>query len=304
MLVPAGCIALAAGVIAGTLANRKPLLITPISLLHNPARSGPAGWAFEAILLVVASLTGLCFLRWRRFRSGHRVLGILLAISTGLCLLLIGLPFPESRWHENVAILLMASIAAHSVFIAWYFRHPALPPAALVTTIALLFFLTAKPPLVGIGEHLLLLCAMPGVVLCYGAERPPPQHEAMREAGSARMSSLVAALFEKRAALSGCIWAGLVVTVARVFNALEPGLKAVITLALPCWVAGAVASYLAWAFPHRFTVRALGAAIGFVLTGLTGGIHSMITAALLLGFGLPLVGGVHWLSQEVEDRGL
>ncbi len=300
ILVPIGCASVVACVVVGTLANGKPLLVTPISLLHV----GPAGWAYEVILLLVVLLAALCVVRWCRLLPQHRTLGATLFISAGLCLLLVYLPFPESRWHEKVATLAMASIAAHSVLAALQFRHPALPPAGAATTLALLLFLTGSLPLVGVGEHLLLVCAMPGILLCYGAARPPPILDDRLCERRPVLPLVVPALFEKRAVLSGCIWAGIVVTAARLFNAIELGPKAVLALALPCWIAGAAALSFAGFFPQRFAVRALGAGVGLGLVAWAGGIYSWIMALILLAFGLPLLGSCHWFREEIAQRGL
>lgn len=299
ILVLIACVSVMACVVVGTLANGRPLLVTPISLLHG----GPAGWFYELILLLMVLVAGLCVMRWRHLLPQHRTLGATLVVSGGLCLLLIGLPFPERRWHETVATLAMASIAAHSVLTGLRFRHPVLPLAGAATTLALLLFLTGSLPLVGVGEHLLLVCAMPGILLCYGAAKPPPTLDDRMCEGRSPLLLLIPALFEKRAVLSGCIWAGIVVTAARLFDAIALGPKTVLSLALPCWIAGAAAPHFAARFPQRFAVHALGAAVGLGLAAWAGGIHSGIMALLLLAFGLPFLASFHWFREELEQRG-
>jgi hypothetical membrane protein len=290
----AGFLALCAAITAGTLASGKPLVVTPISLLDGL----PASWAYELILLHMALLTGTCWWRWRRSLVAHRALGAALAAATVLFLLLIGMPFPSHPWHEQAAILAMACISAHALVVAWRFRHRVLWPAATLGAAALLLVLTARLPLVGLGEHLLLLSALPEILLCYGSGRAPaarsPEKPPELRAG-------LAFLCERRAVLAGVAWMLFVVTAARVFLVIEGKVQAVTAVALPCWLAGALAPFCAWCFPHRFLLRAAGIVTGMAAAAAVGGLHSWITTGVLLAFGLPLLGGIHLIQQQVED---
>jgi len=282
----------------GTLANHEPLFITPISLLDL----GPASWAYNLILIVMALLIALCFLRWQRSLAPYRALGGTMGMAGVLFLLLIGLPFPSSPWHDPVATVAMGLVTIHTVLAAWYFRHPLLVPAALLAAAALLLVLTARLPLVGAGEHILLLAAAPAMVLCYGADRlPRPRVDSELGSEVRELPLPLATLLEKRAWLSGCLWMACVVTSARAFDVLEPGPKAVMTLAAPCWLGGALAAQCAWRFPHGFAFRMTGAVVGLAATLWTGGIHWPVRGALLFAFLLPLTGGAHWLRQGMAD---
>lgn len=282
---------------AGALANQAMPFVTPISLLDQ----GPASWAYELILLVMAALTGLCLVRWRQRIPTHKSLRASLAGAGTLFISLIWLPFLQSPSHDPVALLAMACVCAHSLLAAWHFSHPLLGVSALGSALAFLLVLTAQLTLVGIGEHFLLLSAMPSLVVCY--ELPDlPINPPNRSARAWAELPWVSALTDRRAILAGFLWLGIVVTAARLFHAIEIGPKAVAALAIPCFIAGAVASLCAACFPDQFLVRAFGAVAGFAVAGWTGGLQRGFGTILLPGFGLLLVGALHWLRQEMKER--
>jgi hypothetical membrane protein len=283
-------------VVSGTLAGGMPLVITPISILDQ----GPATWAYETALVLMALLGGLCLFRWRALLGDHALLGACLLASTALFLCLIALPFPASPCHDPVALTAMTAMAAHAIIAARRFRLQLATPAAIVAALALLLVLTARLPLVGVGEHFLLVAALPGILGCYGGARAPALRVAAPPRAPASLpGQALAELLERDAVLSGCLWMGLVVSAARIVPVIEPRPVAVLALAAPCWAGGVLAARCAAAFPDAFGMRLLGAAGGFALAGLAGGTHSLLGLGLLLAVGVPFTAGVHWLREKL-----